>query len=317
MKKKLIEILFLALILVSMLGCSGRLVASEPVQKIAYESFDGKRAWQDVDYQAALGPRIPGEPAHAQTVQWIEERLRGMNWTVEVQELPVTVGSHQKTVRNVVAKTGSGRPWIVLGAHYDTRMLADRDPNPAFRSTPVPGGNDGASGVAVLMELGRILPNYLRQPMPDSDLRAQQIWLVFFDAEDNGQIEGWDWILGSRAFVDSLDEKPDAAVIVDMIGDKDLNIYMEKNSDPTLRDEIWESAAALGFAEWFIPEVKYSILDDHTPFLQAGIPAVDLIDFDYPYWHTTSDTADKVSPESLGMVGSTLLNWLVRPAPGR
>ncbi len=315
MKNKLIFLLCILFLLIFSSGCSSQVIAHEPVQEIPYEPFDGERAWQDVDYQVALGARTPGSPAHAQTTGWIEERLRGLNWEVEVQELQVHVDGNQRTVRNVIAKTGAGRPWLVLGAHYDTRLVADRDPDFGKRSTPVPGGNDGASGVAVLLELGRILPNYVHYPMPGSELRAQQIWLVFFDAEDNGKLAGWDWILGSQAFVDNLAEKPDAAVIVDMIGDAQLDIYMEKNSDPQLRQEIWDTAAALGYDSWFIPEEKHRILDDHVPFIEAGIPAVDLIDMNYAYWHTTQDTADKVSPESLQIVGDTLLSWLVNPSP--
>jgi Zn-dependent M28 family amino/carboxypeptidase len=134
--------------------------------------------------------------------------------------------------------------------------------------------------------------------------------LVFFDAEDNGRIEGWDWILGSRAFVDQLAGQPDAVVIVDMIGDADLNIKMETSSTLSLVVEIWEQANALGYSDHFIPRPGYRILDDHTPFLQAGIPAVDIIDFDYPYWHTTEDTIDKISAQSLQVVGETLLAWL-------
>ena len=95
-----------------------------------------------------------------------------------------------------------------------------------------------------------------------------------------------------------------------MIGDADLNIYKERTSDQELVDEIWATAATLGFEHAFIPEPKYSMLDDHTPFLQAGIPAVDIIDFDYPYWHTTGDTVDKVSAESLEIVGKTLQEWI-------
>jgi hypothetical protein len=139
--------------------------------------------------------------------------------------------------------------------------------------------------------------------------------LVFFDAEDNGNISGWDWILGSRAFVDRLEGEPDAAVIVDMIGDAELTIYKEGNSDPDLMDEIWAQAEELGYADRLIPEYKYHILDDHTPFIEAGIPAADLIDFDYPFWHTTEDTPDKVSPESLQVVGDTLYAWLTGAAP--
>jgi Zn-dependent M28 family amino/carboxypeptidase len=110
--------------------------------------------------------------------------------------------------------------------------------------------------------------------------------------------------------VKELQFRPQAVVIVDMIGDADLNIYMEKNSNSTLRTEIWDTAAGLGYQENFIPEEKYSMLDDHTPFLEAGIPAVDLIDFDYPFWHTTQDTPDKVSAHSLKVVGETLWTWV-------
>jgi Zn-dependent M28 family amino/carboxypeptidase len=204
-------------------------------------------------------------------------------------------------VQNIIAYRGDERPQIILGAHYDTRMFADNDPDPAKHLEPVPGANDGASGVAVLLELARVLPE---DSIP--------VWLVFFDTEDNGRIEGWDWILGSQAFVDGLDFQPEAAVIVDMIGDADQNIYIERNSDPALVDEIWGIAAELGYQGAFIPTPKYSMLDDHAPFLKAGIPAVDIIDFDYPYWHTIEDTVDKVSAQSLEAVGRTLEEWIAR-----
>ena len=156
--------------------------------------------------------------------------------------------------------------------------------------------------MAVLLELARSLPKDL----------DKQIWLVFFDAEDNGNIPGWDWLLGSQAFVDSLQGKPDSVVVIDMIGDANLDIYLEQNSDKGLSTSIWAEAARLGFSSKFIPLPKYSMLDDHTPFLKAGIPAVDIIDFDYPYWHTTQDTADKVSAQSMQIVGDTLQAWLTR-----
>ncbi|MBP9041814.1 MAG: M28 family peptidase, partial [Anaerolineaceae bacterium] len=138
----------------------------------------------------------------------------------------------------------------------------------------------------------------------------KEIWLVFFDAEDQGRLPGWDWILGSRAFVQELVGKPDAVVVIDMIGDSDLNIYREMASDQSLTDEIWETAANLGFSGTFIDENKYSILDDHVPFIDAGIPAIDIIDIEYDYWHTSEDTADKVSLRSLEIIGMTLLTWL-------
>ena len=259
--------------------------------------FDGARAYQDVAYQMSLGPRLPGSAAHQQAIDWMVESLKSVGWQVEIQKAELL--GHP--LQNVIAKRGSGEPWILLGAHYDTRLFADHDPDPAARQEPVPWANDGASGVAVLLELARVLPKNI----------DGEIWLVFFDAEDNGDIEGWDWILGSRAFAQSLESSPDGVVVVDMIGDADLKIYKEANSDPDLSGAIWQQAAELGYEETFIDSVKYSILDDHTPFLELNIPAVDIIDFDYPFWHTRQDTLDKISAQSLQTVGDTLLAWLL------
>jgi glutaminyl-peptide cyclotransferase len=203
-------------------------------------------------------------------------------------------------IKNIVARRGDETPKILLIAHYDSRLLADNDPDPGKHSFPVPGANDGASGVAVLLELSRILP---RDSVP--------IGFVFLDAEDNGHIPNWDWVLGSRYFVSEMDFRPQAVVLVDMIGDVDLNIYKEINSDPGLTSQIWDVAKNLGYEQYFIDETKHQVLDDHVPFIEAGIPAVDIIDIEYAYWHTTLDTADKVSPRSLGVVGDTLLQWIL------
>lgn len=261
------------------------------------EPFDGQRALEHVEKQVAFGPRTVGSSGHAKVQEWMRAELSASGWDTRIQSAEML--GHP--IQNVIAYRGDGQPKIILAAHYDTRMVADNDPDPAKMTDPVLGANDGASGVAVLLELGRVLP---KESLP--------IWLVFFDAEDNGRIEGWDWILGSRAFVDELVFRPEAVVIVDMIGDADQNIYIERNSNPELVKEIWDIAAELGYEKNFIPETKYSILDDHIPFLQAGIPAIDIIDFDYPYYHTANDTVDKVSAESLATVGNTLQEWIIR-----
>jgi Iap family predicted aminopeptidase len=258
--------------------------------------FDGLRAYEDVKTQVAFGPRIPGSDGHAEIRDWMREELESAGWQVEVQESE-RLGN---PIYNLVAKRGTSEPEIILGAHYDTRIHADSDPDVANHTQPVPGANDGASGVAVLLELARSLPG-----------EVENVWLVFFDAEDNGRIDGWDWILGSREFAETIAFQPRAVVIVDMIGDSDLNIFKERNSNPKLTDEIWAVAESIGYGKQFIPEHKYSMLDDHTPFLEAGIPAIDIIDFDYPYWHTVEDTPDKVSAESLEAVGRTLWVWIV------
>ncbi|MGB2964291.1 MAG: M28 family peptidase [Anaerolineales bacterium] len=261
------------------------------------EGFNGDRAYEDVILQLSFGPRNPGTEGHDLIQEWIEKQLIKNNWQVTSQELKVK----DKTIINLIASRGSETSYILLGAHYDTRIYADQDSDPAKRKLPVPGANDGGSGVAVLLELARILPVDLGLP----------VQLVFFDAEDNGNIEDWDWVLGSRAFVEMIKNPPEAAIIVDMVGDADLNLYQERNSDQIFVEQIWTQAKKLGYDKVFIPEYKHSMLDDHIPFIEAGIPAVDIIDFDYPYWHTTMDTADKVSPDSLEIVGDTLLAWIL------
>jgi Zn-dependent M28 family amino/carboxypeptidase len=260
-------------------------------------AFDGERAYEDVQTQVSFGPRIPETEGHAAIQEWIQRELESAGWEVEIQDSEAL--GHP--IENLVARKSDATPQIILGAHYDTRMFADSDLDPAQWTSPVPGANDGASGVAVLLELARSLPD---DTVP--------VWLVFFDAEDNGNIEGWDWILGSREFVKNNPLQPRAVVIVDMVGDADLDIYKEANSNPALTDEIWAVAKELGHESRFITEYKHSMTDDHTPFIQAGIPAVDIIDFDYPYWHTVQDTPDKVSAESLQVVGETVGAWVMQ-----
>ena len=257
--------------------------------------FDGQRAWADVKRQVDFGPRIPGSVAHAAALDWMEAELTGAGWQVTRQHAE----SMGQAITNLVATRSAAAPSVLLGAHFDSRLLADHDPQESLRSQPTPGANDGASGVAVLLELARTLPT---DTVP--------ITLVFFDAEDNGRIPGWDWILGSRAFVDDMTTRPESMVLVDMVGDRDLSIRPEANSDPVLRDAIWATAARLGYAEQFPTVVGGAILDDHVPFLEAGIPAVDVIDIDYEFWHTSADTPDKVAPESLQIVGDVLWTWL-------
>lgn len=263
--------------------------------------FDGINAYGYALSQVEIGPRTPGSEGHQQVIELISKELSSNGWKVEIQ-------SEEKNgilIQNIIGKNSASldQPWIILGAHYDTRFYADNDPDIEKQIQPVSGANDGASGVAVLLELARILPNDLNK----------NIWLVFFDAEDQGNFTGLDWILGSRSFVKTLEKKPEAVVILDMIGDKDLNVYYERNSDADLQKEIWDIATNLGYEKHFIPEYKYSMLDDHTPFVENGIAAIDIIDFDYPYWHTTQDTIDKISPESLEVIGRTIHHWLLVP----
>jgi len=283
-----------AIILISLPGGEGE-------EKIFRVEFNGSNAYTHVLAQCRLGPRPPGSREHEKCVEYIVSVLESMgvdyrleNFTFtdpEVGEIPMV---------NIIATVGRGEKILYVGAHYDTRPRADMEENPEDREKPIVGANDGASGVAVLLELVRI--------MKDKKLNIQ-VRFIFFDGEDWGIILEH-YFIGSRYHVNHLSEDEKARIIglilLDMIGDKDLQIYMEGLSVRNARslvNLIWETAAEMNYSKYFIPRVKYTIYDDHYPFIKAGIPAVDIIDFDYPYWHTLEDTADKVSPESLQIVG--------------
>lgn len=259
-------------------------------------TFNGDLAYQQLLAQTAIGPRPTGSEAGWATGDYIIAELERMGWQVETQEFLF----NGVKGRNVVGRLGSG-PIIILGAHYDTRPAADQDPDPAKRGEWIEGANDGASGVAVLLELARTL---------EADKLQHEVWLAFFDAEDRGRLDGWPFSVGARQMAESLTTAPEGVVVVDMIGDADQNIYLEGNSTPALREEIWAVAGELGYENHIIPQPRHTIIDDHIPFLERGIAAVDMIDFDYPYWHTVADTADKVAPASLERVGRTLEVWL-------
>lgn len=270
------------------------------IQPTQLAGFDSERALKDVIAQMEFGSRTPGSSAHEKTIEYIQTELKIAGWQSSV--LNQTINGHK--AQNILATRQGNSPVILLGTHFDSRIYADKDPIPENRTTPVPGANDGASGVAVLLELARIMPEH-----------NTSVALLFIDIEDNGQIPGWDWIQGSRAFASDMPFQPQAVVIIDMIGDADLNIYMEKSSDEVLTNQIWETARVLGYETYFIPQYKYTVIDDHSPFLEKGIRAVDIIDLDYPYWHTLQDLSDKISSASMKKVGDTLLKWIETYGP--
>lgn len=288
------ELAILVLLLLALAG--GWLSARSLINKeFGTSKFDGNEAFLFIEKQMDMGARIEDGYAHIIIISWLELQLKRFGWNVEIQK-----GFVQGfPIENVIAYRSALPPKMILAAHYDSRLQADQDPDPNLRTKPVPGANDGASGVAVLLELAKTLPE-----------TTTSTWLVFFDAEDNGGIGGRSWSMGSQYFVSHLSFAPEKVVILDMVGDKDLNIYMERNSDPKLNAEIWNAAGQLGFQKFFISTSKYAMMDDHSPFIKNGIPALDIIDFDYPFWHTTHDTIDKVSPQSLEVVGKTIYYWL-------
>jgi len=256
------------------------------------QHFSGKRSLAHVKALCALGPRPVGSKANTEAAELIARTLQRYGWQVEFQSF--AYGG--LAVRNVIGTKGEG-PLIILGAHFDSRPVADKDPTD--RSLAVMGANDGGSGTAVLLELARVL-----------DERATdqaQIKLAFFDAEDRGELAGWPWCVGSAHMAESLaGTRPAYVIVVDMVGDDDQRFYYEWSSSLWLEERLWRIAEQLGYKQHFIPEHRYSILDDHTSFLEWGINAALIIDFDYPYWHTRYDTLDKISADSLQRVGDVL-----------
>ena len=258
--------------------------------------FNGEKAFEYVNRQLTFGPRIPGGEGHEVFINWAINELLSFGWQVQKQNFLY----HETQLTNIIAEKGQGTNWIVLGAHYDSRKFADHDPIYENRQQPVLGANDGASGVAILLELARVLKI-------NSSLK---ISLVFFDGEDQGQISDWDWIIGSSYYVSQLINRPSKVIIIDMVGDKELNIFRENTSDQFITSEIWKTAELLGYNSSFIDNTKYTMIDDHAPFLSSNIPASLIIDFDYRFWHTTKDTIEQISPLSLRIVGATLQSWI-------
>jgi glutaminyl-peptide cyclotransferase len=249
---------------------------------------------------------VSGSESNRQAGDWTLARLRQAGWETFTDE-----GSYRDTpVRNIAARKGQG-PVILLGAHYDSRRCADQSQGGC--AGPVLGANDGASGVAVLLELARSL---------DVDWSKTQVWLVFFDAEDNGGLDGWDWIVVSTQFAHLVHQRMAegtvfrAMILLYMVGDRQQKFTREAGSDAAVQSEIWQTAARLGYGDVFLDQPMGAMIDDHVPFRSLGIPAVDIIGWPYAYWHTGGDTLDKLGADSLERIGRTLETWLEDGASG-
>ena len=268
-------------------------------------SFDGARAYADLERQVAFGPRVPGTDTHIETRDWLLGRLRDTASRAALQEFSGQSAGRDVPMYNIIASFSPEKTErVLLCAHWDSRPFADKDPDPANHSQPVPGANDGASGVAVLLEVARILNAH--EPPVGVDI-------VLFDGEDGGSYGGSDgWLLGSRYFAGAMPEsyKPRYAVLLDMIGDSDLKLTPDAASQG-MATAVWQRAERIARDLNINIDAKtIQILDDHVPLIERGIPAIDLIDFDYPPWHTVGDTPDKCSPESLGLIGSLVLTMI-------
>jgi len=272
-----------------------------------YPAFDADEAFDHLENQCELGARYPGSDGIELCREYIINELSKHKIEIELQEFTVELREKQVDGVNILASfypQMSRR--ILLGAHYDTRPWADRDEDEALHESPILGANDAASGVAVLLELAHILSS--QQPQQFG------VDMVFFDLEDMGEYgDNSTWCLGSSYFAENYTKpKPEKAIVIDMIGDADLSInmdYYSYHNSPNLVKEVWEIANQLGYNE-FKPKIVSMIYDDHYPLIIAGFNAIVIIDFDYPSWHTVEDTPDKCSPNSLKIVGQTLINLI-------
>jgi Zn-dependent M28 family amino/carboxypeptidase len=257
---------------------------------------DGAAALRHVERLVAIGPRVAGTPGGERARAYITGELRKLAVKVDVHAFEADTPHGRRRMANVVAVVpGRRTDVILLGGHYDTKDFKE------FRFV---GANDGGSSAALLLELTRRLA---------AARREYTYWVVWFDGEE--AFVSWtetDSLYGSRRLAADLARSgrlPRAMVLVDMIGDRDLGILRDTYSTPWLRDIIWASAARLGHARHFLG-AEMGVEDDHAPFLRAGVPAVLLIDFDFPPWHTADDTLDKVSAQSLATVGDVVLDAL-------
>jgi glutaminyl-peptide cyclotransferase len=277
-----------------------------------------------VERQVALGPRVPGSAAHDRLADELAARLDGAGAAVHVQSFEVRFHGRTVPCRNVVGVFRCGAPavpMILLGTHYDTRPIADREPDPALRGVPIPGANDGGSGTAVFLHLLDWLHG-------TAGGLGRDVTVAFVDAEDLGDIDGNPFSLGAEVLAADppvIVGRPDEVIVLDMVGGRDavLDIdahLMHHAPSRALAAGLFRLGASLDLAP-FVREkperVKY-IVSDQWPFLRRGVPACLLIDLDYPEWHTQADLPAAMSGDSLAAIEAALKPWLSRPrAKGR
>jgi glutaminyl-peptide cyclotransferase len=283
--------------------------------------LDGARAYRYLQQICAIGPRISGSAGMQQQQELVRAHFEQLGGKVTLQKFQAAnpLGGANVPLANVIVEWHPERKErILLCAHYDTRPLPDQDPNPVLQRTGVfIGANDGASGVAVLMELAHLMREF------DGTIGVD---FLLVDGEELVYVDGRDpYFLGSTWFAQQYVRQPPPhkyrwGVLLDMVGDSSLQIYQEQHSvawrdTRPLVKEIWATAARLGVKE-FMPRARYQVQDDHLPLRNIGkIPTCDIIDFDYPQWHTTMDTPRQCSPGSLAKVGWVVYEWLRGQGP--
>lgn len=283
-----------------------------PLDQSLARAFDARRAWRDLEAVVAIGERVAGTEGAERAARLIEKRLKEAGVTVTCDEFTDVTPDGRMRFINLIAKIpGDSNHIVIVGGHYDTKSGI----GPGFQ-----GANDSGSSTAVLLELARVLSQ--------NRWAGPEVWLAFFDGEECRFSYGpHDGLHGSRHLARRLQKegivpRVRAVIVVDMVGDADLKLTIPANSDPGLRRLLLESARDQGLSG-YVTEYRGEIIDDHTPFLAAGIPAIDLIDFCYgsrtgsnDYWHTMGDSLAHVSQHSLGVTGQLVLRMLEKISSG-
>ncbi|WP_373049232.1 M28 family peptidase [Vulgatibacter sp.] len=265
------------------------------------------------------GPAAEGMPSKDRVRDLIVSRLEATGAKVQVLPLTAQTPAGPWELENVFASfRPEAKDRILLGAHWDTRLWAERDPDPARRDQPITGANDGGSGVAVLLGIADALA---KNPPPE----GLGVDLAFFDGEEGFDGNLHEWFYGSKDLAERWFRTgvsvPRSVVIVDMVARKGLRIRREGISDSkpegrALLDQLFAIAKEKGYRS-FVDAPGQQVLDDHLPFIARGLPAVDLIDLDDPHWHTHEDTLDKIEPKGMAEVADVVLTWIRRGAPAK
>jgi glutaminyl-peptide cyclotransferase len=268
-------------------------------QPRVWEDFSGEKALAHVQKLVDLGPHHPASPAIEKCRQYIHDQLNSFGWKTTDQIFEDNTPRGKIRFVNLIARFGkTATPSFILCSHYDTKTFD------TFRFV---GANDGGSSTGLLLEMARVLAQH--------PVLAEKIELVFFDGEEAYEnFSDTDGLYGSRHFAAQLKQDGSAkhfrgAILFDMVGDRSLNITLPPDSPPQVARSIFDSAEALKVRSYFTFFAQ-GVTDDHTPLNAIGIPSIDLIDFDYPPWHTAEDTMDKLNAQSLQIVGAVGLYYL-------
>lgn len=283
-------------------------------------AFNGERAMDHVKKQVEIGPRIPGSPELAKTREYLLSSFKTYGLAVKTDEFKVTTPMGEKKMVNLTAEVPGESPEVIMiASHYDSKL---------FKDMHFVGANDPGASVATLLEMGRVLSAAAEKP-------KFTYWLVFFDGEE-AFCEEWeqchnpnpadpnvqlpDNTYGSRHYVTKLQENNEARrvralILLDMMGFKNLELGRDTMSSRWLQDVVWQTAREIGYGKYFTERPEGVGGDDHEPFLRAGIDSLDLIQLNgYPYWHRADDTIDKVSAQSMKVVGDVVLASLPKIA---